>query len=72
MASKFVQLQCLWKVWDSGTASVLIWNLWAARITTFMTTKDQTVLTRFVIMLALHIWVTVAELCYPKPDTGAK
>ncbi|KFO31200.1 PQ-loop repeat-containing protein 3 [Fukomys damarensis] len=71
-ASKFMQLQYLWKTQDSGTASALSWGLSAytsaARIiTTSMTTNDLTVLIRFVIMLALNIWVTATVLQYRKP-----
>ncbi|XP_053443298.1 solute carrier family 66 member 3 isoform X1 [Nycticebus coucang] len=112
-ASKFAQLQCLWKTRDSGAVSALTWSLsayscaskvnnfnialdvnvtcifsiypsslllgavfsspWShvvlirARIvTTLMTTKDFTILTRFVIMLALNTWVTVTVLRYQK------
>ncbi|CAD7676337.1 unnamed protein product [Nyctereutes procyonoides] len=68
-ASKFAQLQCLWKTQDSGAVSALTWSLasytCAARIiTTLMTTSDLTVLLRFVIMLALNLWVTATVLRY--------
>ncbi|XP_005630181.1 solute carrier family 66 member 3 isoform X1 [Canis lupus baileyi] len=68
-ASKFAQLQCLWKTQDSGAVSALTWSLasytCAARIiTTLMTTSDLTVLMRFVIMLALNLWVTATVLRY--------
>ncbi|XP_075856666.1 solute carrier family 66 member 3 isoform X2 [Microcebus murinus] len=70
-ASKFAQLQCLWKRRDSGAVSALTWSLsaytCAARIvTTLMTTNDFTILIRFVIMLALNIWVTATVLRYRK------
>nr|XP_045225719.1 solute carrier family 66 member 3 isoform X1 [Macaca fascicularis] len=47
-ASKFAQLQCLWKTRDSGTVSALTWSLssytCATRIiTTLMTTNDFTI-----------------------------
>ncbi|KAM6150022.1 solute carrier family 66 member 3 [Erethizon dorsatum] len=76
-ASKLAQLQYLWKARDSGAASALTWGLsaytCAARITTTcMTTGDLTVLTRFVIMLALNIWVTVTVLRYRKPSSKAE
>ncbi|XP_053443299.1 solute carrier family 66 member 3 isoform X2 [Nycticebus coucang] len=70
-ASKFAQLQCLWKTRDSGAVSALTWSLSAYScatriVTTLMTTKDFTILTRFVIMLALNTWVTVTVLRYQK------
>ncbi|XP_008571178.1 PREDICTED: PQ-loop repeat-containing protein 3 isoform X2 [Galeopterus variegatus] len=70
-ASKFVQLQHLWKTRDSGAVSALTWSLssytCATRIiTTLMTTNDFTILIRFVIMLALNIWVTATVLRYRK------
>ncbi|ELR58672.1 PQ-loop repeat-containing protein 3, partial [Bos mutus] len=72
-ASKFAQLQYLWKSRDSGAVSTLTWTLasytCAARImTTLMTTNDLTILTRFVIMLALNIWVTATILHYRKTN----
>ncbi|KAI5938700.1 Solute carrier family 66 member 3 [Manis javanica] len=68
-ASKFAQLQYLWRTADSGAVSALTWSLasytCAARIvTTLMTTSDLTMLTRFVIMLALNIWITATVLRY--------
>ncbi|EAX00939.1 solute carrier family 66 member 3 [Homo sapiens] len=76
-ASKFAQLQCLWKTRDSGTVSALTWSLssytCATRIiTTLMTTNDFTILLRFVIMLALNIWVTVTVLRYRKTAIKAE
>ncbi|XP_064427880.1 solute carrier family 66 member 3 isoform X3 [Mirounga angustirostris] len=67
-ASKFAQLQYLWKTRDSGAVSALSWSLasytCATRIiTTLMTTSDFTILVRFVIMLALNLWVT-ATVCH--------
>ncbi|XP_036191222.1 solute carrier family 66 member 3 isoform X6 [Myotis myotis] len=74
-ASKFAQLQCLWKTQDSGAVSVLTWGLAsytsATRIiTTLMTTNDLTILIRFVVTLALNLWVTATVLRYRK--TGVK
>ncbi|XP_074250166.1 LOW QUALITY PROTEIN: solute carrier family 66 member 3 [Saimiri boliviensis] len=76
-ASKFAQLQCLWKTRDSGAVSALTWSLssytCATRIiTTLMTTNDFTILIRFVIMLALNIWVTVTVLRYRKTAMKAE
>uniref|UniRef100_UPI004038BA11 solute carrier family 66 member 3-like n=1 Tax=Callospermophilus lateralis TaxID=76772 RepID=UPI004038BA11 len=76
-ASKFAQLQYLWKVQDSGAVSALTWGLAAYTcatriITTLMTTNDFTILIRFVIMLALNIWVTATVLRYRKPDIKAE
>ncbi|XP_061067114.1 solute carrier family 66 member 3 isoform X2 [Eubalaena glacialis] len=76
-ASKFAQLQYLWKSRDSGAVSALTWSLasytCAARImTTLMTTSDLTILTRFVIMLALNIWVAATILRYRKTDVKSE
>lgn len=76
-ASKFAQLQYLWKTKDSGAVSALTWILasytCAARIiTTLMTTNDLTILIRFVVILALNIWVTVTVLRYRKTVTKAE
>ncbi|XP_024408752.1 solute carrier family 66 member 3 [Desmodus rotundus] len=76
-ASKFAQLQCLWKSRDSGAVSALTWILasytCATRIiTTLMTTNDLTILTRFVVMLALNLWVTVTVLRYRRPVAKAE
>ncbi|XP_004609417.1 solute carrier family 66 member 3 isoform X1 [Sorex araneus] len=76
-ASKFAQLQYLWKTGDSGAVSALTWILasytCATRIiTTLMTTNDLTILLRFVVMLALNIWVTVTVLRYRKTVTKAE
>ncbi|XP_045404999.1 solute carrier family 66 member 3 [Lemur catta] len=70
-ASKFAQLQCLWRTRDSGAVSALTWSLSAYTcatriVTTLMTTNDFTILIRFVIMLALNIWVTATVLRYRK------
>ncbi|XP_069350557.1 solute carrier family 66 member 3 isoform X2 [Eulemur rufifrons] len=56
-ASKFAQLQCLWKTRDSGAVSALTWSLSA---------YTCAILIRFVIMLALNIWVTATVLRYRK------
>lgn len=76
-ASKFAQLQCLWTSRDSGAVSALTWVLasytCATRIiTTVMTTNDLTILTRFVVMLALNLWVTATVLRYRRPVTKAE
>ncbi|XP_055982473.1 solute carrier family 66 member 3 isoform X1 [Sorex fumeus] len=76
-ASKFAQLQYLWKTGDSGAVSALTWILasytCATRIiTTLMTTNDLTILLRFVVMLALNIWVTITVLRYRKTVTKAE
>ncbi|XP_023055032.1 solute carrier family 66 member 3 isoform X2 [Piliocolobus tephrosceles] len=62
-ASKFAQLQCLWKTRDSGTVSALTWSL---------SSYTCAILTRFVIMLALNIWVTVTVLRYRKTAVKAE
>ncbi|XP_032999001.1 solute carrier family 66 member 3 [Lacerta agilis] len=71
-ASKLVQLRSLWRTRDSGQVSATTWSLavytCATRIfTTVMTTKDVTVLVRFIVMMALNIWVTATILHYRKP-----
>ncbi|XP_048209367.1 solute carrier family 66 member 3 [Perognathus longimembris pacificus] len=76
-ASKLAQLQCLWKARDSGAVSALTWGLSAYTcatriVTTLMTTSDFTILTRFVIMLALNVWVTATVLHYRKPAVKAE
>ncbi|KAM3850792.1 solute carrier family 66 member 3 [Vipera latastei] len=70
-ASKLAQLQCLWQTRDSEQVSATTWGLatytCAARIfTTLMTTKDSTVLIRFVVMMALNVWVIATILEYRK------
>ncbi|XP_011363430.1 PQ-loop repeat-containing protein 3 isoform X1 [Pteropus vampyrus] len=77
VASKFAQLQYLWKTGDSGAVSALTWSLAsytcvARIITTLMTTNDLTLLTRFVTMLALNLWVTATVLRYRKTVLKAK
>ncbi|MBZ3885280.1 PQ-loop repeat-containing protein 3 [Sciurus carolinensis] len=62
-ASKFAQLQYLWKVQDSGAVSALTWGLSA---------YTCAILIRFVIMLALNIWVTATVLRYRKPIIKAE
>ncbi|XP_004274928.1 solute carrier family 66 member 3 [Orcinus orca] len=76
-ASKFAQLQYLWKSRDSGAVSAVTWSLasytCAARImTTLMTTSDLTILIRFVIMLALNTWVAATILHYQKTDVKSE
>ncbi|KAM5262972.1 solute carrier family 66 member 3 isoform 2-T2 [Ctenodactylus gundi] len=56
-ASKFAQLQYLWRTQDAGAASALTWGLAA---------YTCAVLLRFVVMLALNIWVTTTVLRYRK------
>ncbi|ERE68290.1 PQ-loop repeat-containing protein 3 [Cricetulus griseus] len=63
VASKFAQLQYLWKVQDSGAVSALTWGL---------SSYTCAILIRFVVMLALNIWVTITVLRYRKPVTKAE
>ncbi|XP_070588988.1 solute carrier family 66 member 3 [Erythrolamprus reginae] len=70
-ASKGAQLRCLWQTKDSEQVSATTWALatytCAARIfTTLMTTKDSTVLIRFVVMMALNLWVIATIFEYRK------
>ncbi|EPQ08420.1 PQ-loop repeat-containing protein 3 [Myotis brandtii] len=60
-ASKFAQLQCLWKTQDSGAVSALTWGL---------ASYTSAILIRFVVTLALNLWVTATVLRYRK--TGVK
>ncbi|XP_004373113.1 solute carrier family 66 member 3 isoform X1 [Trichechus manatus latirostris] len=76
-ASKFAQLQYLWKTRDSGAVSALTWSLssytCATRIiTTLITTSDLTILIRFMIMLAFNIWVTATVLRFRKTTVKAE
>uniref|UniRef100_A0A3Q3DBZ6 Solute carrier family 66 member 3 n=1 Tax=Hippocampus comes TaxID=109280 RepID=A0A3Q3DBZ6_HIPCM len=68
-ASKFAQLQCLWRSKDAGQVSALTWALatftCATRIyTTVATTGDVQVLVRFVVMTLLNLWVLLSVLHY--------
>nr|XP_057946369.1 solute carrier family 66 member 3 [Doryrhamphus excisus] len=68
-ASKFAQLQCLWKSKDAGQVSALTWGLacytCATRIyTTIVTTGDMQVLLRFITMTLLNIWVLFSVFYY--------
>ncbi|XP_077434599.1 solute carrier family 66 member 3 [Vanacampus margaritifer] len=70
-ASKFAQLQCLWRSKDAGQVSALTWALatytCAARIyTTIATTGDMQVLVRFVAMTLLNLWVLLSVLHYQR------
>lgn len=76
-ASKFAQLQHLWKTGDSGAVSALTWGLAsyacvARIITTVMTTNDLILLIHLVTMLALNLWVTATVLRYRKTVSKAK
>ncbi|XP_077477032.1 solute carrier family 66 member 3 [Stigmatopora argus] len=68
-ASKFAQLQCLWRSKDAGHVSALTWALatytCATRIyTTVVTTGDVQVLVRFIVMTLLNLWVLLSVLYY--------
>uniref|UniRef100_A0A8C3WPU1 Solute carrier family 66 member 3 n=1 Tax=Catagonus wagneri TaxID=51154 RepID=A0A8C3WPU1_9CETA len=63
VASKFAQLQYLWETGDSGAVSALTWSL---------ASSCCAVLTRFVIMLALNIWVTATVFRYRKTAVKAE
>ncbi|XP_066496078.1 solute carrier family 66 member 3 isoform X3 [Tiliqua scincoides] len=70
-ASKYAQLKYLWQTRDSGQVSALTWGIavytCATRIfTTLMTTNDIAVLVRFIVMLALNLWVIATILHYRK------
>ncbi|XP_053701038.1 solute carrier family 66 member 3 isoform X1 [Synchiropus splendidus] len=74
-ASKFAQLQCLWRSKDAGQVSALSWLLavytCAARIyTTAVTTGDVQVLVRFMVTTSLNAWVLLTVLHYQKRGGG--
>ncbi|KAM9777988.1 solute carrier family 66 member 3 [Neosynchiropus ocellatus] len=76
-ASKFAQLQCLWRSKDAGQVSALTWLLavytCAARIyTTAATTGDAQVLVRFVVTASLNAWVLLTVLHYQKRGSAEK
>ncbi|XP_007895274.1 solute carrier family 66 member 3 isoform X1 [Callorhinchus milii] len=70
-SSKYAQLKSLRETRDSGQVSALTWGFAvytsAARIcTTMMTTEDPAVVTRFVVICALNLWVLIYILYYRK------
>ncbi|XP_042302239.1 solute carrier family 66 member 3 [Sceloporus undulatus] len=70
-ASKLMQLRCLWQTKDSGqvsaaTLSLAIYTCTTRIYTTLMTTNDATVLVRFIVVLALNIWILATVLSYRK------
>lgn len=76
-ASKFLQLQCLWKSKDAGQVSTLTWALATytcmARIyTAAVTTGDMQVLVRFIVMTLLNMWVLLTILYYQKHSSSKK
>lgn len=76
-ASKFAQLQCLWKSKDAGQVSALSWAMATytcmARIyTTTVTTADMQVLVRFIIMTSLNMWVLLTVLYYQRQSSRSK
>ncbi|XP_060939348.1 solute carrier family 66 member 3 [Limanda limanda] len=76
-ASKFAQLQCLWKSKDAGQVSALSWSMATytcmARIyTTMVTTGDMQVLVRFIVMTLLNLWVLLTVLYYQRHSRSAK
>ncbi|XP_034431843.1 solute carrier family 66 member 3 isoform X1 [Hippoglossus hippoglossus] len=76
-ASKFAQLQCLWRSKDAGQVSALSWSMatytCAARIyTTMVTTGDMQVLVRFIVMTLLNLWVLLTVLYYQRHSRSSK
>ncbi|XP_010590219.1 solute carrier family 66 member 3 isoform X2 [Loxodonta africana] len=63
VASKFAQLQYLWKTRDSGAVSALTWGL---------SSYTCAILTRFVTMLAFNIWITATIRKYQKTAVKAE
>ncbi|XP_036981087.1 solute carrier family 66 member 3 [Acanthopagrus latus] len=76
-ASKFAQLQCLWRSKDAGQVSALSWAMATytcmARIyTTTVTTGDTQVLVRFIVMTSLNMWVLLTVLYYQRQSSRSK
>ncbi|XP_028250688.1 solute carrier family 66 member 3 [Parambassis ranga] len=76
-ASKFAQLQCLWRSKDAGQVSALSWGMATytclARIyTTTVTSGDIQVLVRFIVMTLLNLWVLLTVLYYQKHSGRSK
>ncbi|XP_072313640.1 solute carrier family 66 member 3 [Eucyclogobius newberryi] len=76
-ASKFAQLQCLWKSKDAGQVSALTWALatytCTARIyTSTVTTGDMLVLVRFIVMTLLNVWVLLTVIYYQRQSSQKK
>ncbi|KAG7226191.1 hypothetical protein INR49_014286 [Caranx melampygus] len=75
-ASKFAQLQCLWRSKDAGQVSALSWGMATytcmARIyTTTVTTGDMQVMVRFVVMTLLNLWVLLTVLYYQRRSSSS-
>uniref|UniRef100_A0A4W6FA21 Solute carrier family 66 member 3 n=1 Tax=Lates calcarifer TaxID=8187 RepID=A0A4W6FA21_LATCA len=62
-ASKFAQLQCLWRSKDAGQVSALSWA---------MATYTCMVLVRFIAMTLLNLWVLFTVLYYQKYRSSSK
>uniref|UniRef100_A0A3B4XSK5 Solute carrier family 66 member 3 n=1 Tax=Seriola lalandi dorsalis TaxID=1841481 RepID=A0A3B4XSK5_SERLL len=62
-ASKFAQLQCLWKSKDAGQVSALSWG---------MATYTCMVMVRFIVMTLLNLWVLLTVLYYQKHSSSTK
>lgn len=76
-ASKFAQLQCLWKSKDAGQVSSLTWAFGTytcmARIyTAAVTTGDMLVLVRFIVMTLLNMWVLFTIIYYQRQSSPKK
>ncbi|XP_015246020.1 PREDICTED: PQ-loop repeat-containing protein 3 [Cyprinodon variegatus] len=76
-ASKFAQLQCMWRSKDAGQVSALSWAMATytcmARIyTTTVTTGDVQVLVRFVAMTLLNLWVLLTVIYYQQRRSSSK
>ncbi|XP_070776054.1 solute carrier family 66 member 3 [Enoplosus armatus] len=76
-ASKFAQLQCLWRSKDAGQVSALSWAMATytcmVRIyTTTVTTGDMQVLVRFIVMTLLNMWVLLTVLYYQRHSSRSK
>lgn len=76
-ASKFAQLQCLWRSKDAGQVSALTWALATytcmARIyTSAVTTGDMLVLVRFIVMTLLNMWVLFTIMFYQRQHSPKK
>ncbi|TWW71691.1 solute carrier family 66 member 3 [Takifugu flavidus] len=70
-ASKFAQLQCLWRSKDAGQVSAITWAMASytclVRIyTTAVTTGDTQVLVRFFVITLLNLWVLLTVIYYQR------
>ncbi|KAF6729057.1 PQ-loop repeat-containing protein 3 [Oryzias melastigma] len=76
-ASKFAQLQCLWRSKDAAQVSAITWAMatytcFARIYTTMVTTGDTQVLVRFAVMTLLNLWVMLTVIYYQRASRSKK